>query len=68
MRELIRSCPAEHVPTLLALDNRLIRIGRIEEKALSTTLKLSVNQVNGIDYVFAKPIVSLPAPLDPYSV
>lgn len=65
MHKLIRDCPAEHIPTVLASDNRLIDIGRIEEEALPATLKLSIDRVNGIDYVFAKPIVSFPALFGP---
>ena len=65
MHKLIRDCPAKHIPTVLASDNRLINIGRIEEEALPATLKLSIDQVNGIDYVFSKPIVSLPALFGP---
>lgn len=49
MHKLIRDCPAEHIPTVLASDNRLIDIGRIEEEALPATLKLSIDRVNGID-------------------
>lgn len=65
MHRLIRDCPAEHIPTVLASDNRLIDIGRIEEEALPATLKLSIDQVNGFDYVFAKLIVSPPALFGP---
>ena len=65
MHRLIRDCPAEHIPTVLASDNRLINIGRIEEEALPATLKLSIDQVNGFDYVFAKLIVSPPALFGP---
>ena len=65
MHKLIRDCPAEHIPTVLASDNLLIEIGRIEEEALPATLKLSIDRVNGIDYAFAKPIVSFPALFGP---
>ncbi len=65
MHKLIRDDPAVHIPAVLASDNRLINIGRIEEEALTATLKLSIDQVNGIDCVFAKPIASLPALFGP---
>lgn len=65
MHKLVRDDPAVHIPTVLASDNRLINIGRIEEEALTPTLKLSIDQANGIDCVFAKPIVSLPALFGP---
>ena len=65
MHKLIRDDPAVHIPAVFASDNCPINIGRIEEEALTATLKLSIDQVDGIDCVFAKPIASLPALFGP---
>ncbi len=49
MHKLIRDCPAEHIPTVLPIDNLLTKITAIEEETHFMGRKLRIEKVNGVD-------------------